>query len=52
MSSFRGRMPDIVYLIAFTAAVLWAPGAGAEQRVPLTLAEAQDLALAGEPGEA
>lgn len=52
MSSFRGRMPDIVYLIAFTAVVLWAPGAGAEQRVPLTLAEAEDLALAGEPGHA
>jgi len=52
MLPFRGRVPDIVSFCVFTAVALWTSCAAADQRAPLTLAEAEDLALAGEPGGA
>jgi outer membrane protein TolC len=50
MFAIHGRVP--VYIIFFASTVLlpWTSIASAQQRVPLTLAEAEDLALAGEPG--
>jgi len=50
MLSFHGRVPEIVY-VSLVAGVLWTGCAGADPRTPLTLAEAEDLALAGEPGQ-
>ena len=49
MFAIRGRVP--VYIVVL-AASLWlsAPAAFAQQRVPLTIAEAEDLAIAAEPG--
>jgi len=49
MFAIRGRVP--VYIVVI-AASLWssAPAAFAQQRVPLTIAEAEDLAIAAEPG--
>lgn len=49
MFAFRGRVP--VYIVIF-ALTVWPsmPAAYAQQRVPLTIAEAEDLAIASEPG--
>lgn len=52
MFAFHGRVPVHVYILAFTALLSWTSFAVAGQRVPLTLAEAEDLALADEPGHA
>ena len=51
MSVSRGPVPVYIALLAFTAAVLWTPFAMAQQRVPLTIAEAEDIARGGEPGQ-
>ena len=51
MSVSRGPVPVYIALLAFTATMLWTPFAMAQQRVPLTIAEAEDLARAGEPGQ-
>jgi len=51
MLVFRGRVPVHKVFLTFMASVLWASVSTAQQRVPLTLAEAEDLARAGEPGE-
>ena len=45
----HGRLPA---LCALAIGALWAFGAPAQQRIPLTLAEAEDLALQSEPGQA
>ena len=51
MSVFHGRLP--VYIVfSFVALLPWTSNAGAQQRVPLTLAEAEKLAVADEPGHA
>ena len=52
MFVFHGRVPVHIYILAFTALLSWTSFAIAGQRVPLTLAEAEDLALADEPGHA
>jgi outer membrane protein TolC len=49
MFAICGRAPVYIVFIALTA-WSWTPAAFAQQRVPLTIAEAEDLALAGEPG--
>ena len=46
MSVRRGPTPVYIALLAFTASLLWTPLAVAQQRVPLTIAEAEDLARA------
>ncbi|MDH3304393.1 MAG: TolC family protein [Gammaproteobacteria bacterium] len=58
-----GRLPELKYVrgaaarrsamlyILFILGTLFPPTASAQQRVPLTLAEAEDLALAAEPGQ-
>jgi outer membrane protein TolC len=46
-----GRVPAVVIVLCFGLSA-WAPPVAAQQRVPLTIAEAGDLALAGEPGSA
>ena len=51
MSVSRGPVPVYIAILAFTAAVLWTPFAMAQQRVPLTIAEAEDIARGGEPGQ-
>ena len=50
MFVFRGRVPVYITVITFMALPSWSSVAIAEQRVPLTLAEAEDIALAAEPG--
>ncbi len=42
-----GRLPGSLFVLMLA---LWAPPSPADSRVPLTLAEAEDLALRGEPG--
>ena len=49
MFAFCGRTPAYIVVIALTAWPL-TPTAFAQQRVPLTIAEAEDLAVASEPG--
>ena len=49
MFAFRGRVPVYIVFVLFMAWP-WTPTAFAQQRIPLTIAEAQDLAVAGEPG--
>jgi outer membrane protein TolC len=49
MFAFCGRAPVYIICIALTAWP-WTPTAFAQQRVPLTIAEAEDLAVASEPG--
>jgi outer membrane protein TolC len=49
MFAFRGRAPVYIVVLALTAWP-WTPTAFAQQRVPLTIAEAEDLAVAAEPG--
>jgi outer membrane protein TolC len=46
-----GRLPVYIALLAFMASMLWTSNSMAQGRTPLTLAEAEDLAKAGEPGE-
>ena len=46
-----GRVPGFI-VVFFVALPLWAAPVAAQQRVPLTIAEAGDLAIAGEPGSA
>ena len=48
MFVFHGRVP--VHIFVFMALLPWSSTAIAQQRVPLTLAEAEDIALADEPG--
>ena len=48
MTFFPGRKPALMFLLALLCSMT----AQAQQRVPLTLAEAEDLALNGEPGYA
>lgn len=47
----RAHAPVYIAVFAFMASVPWTSTAVAEQRVPLTIAEAEDLALAEEPGQ-
>jgi len=48
MTFFPGRKPALIYLLALLCTMT----AQAQQRAPLTLAEAEDLALSDEPGYA
>lgn len=48
----RGQTPQISVFFSFMALLLWTSLAAAQQRVPLTLAAAEDLALQDEPGQA
>lgn len=52
MFVFRGRRPVLITVFVSMAATLWASSSIADQRTPLTIAEAGDLALAAEPGQA
>jgi len=47
-----GRSPGLLMILLSTAVALWTLPAFADQRTPLTLAEAEDLALVAEPGRA
>lgn len=51
MFVFHGRAPVHITLFTFIAILLWTSSVVAQHRVLLTLAEAEDLALAGEPGQ-
>ena len=51
MSVRRGCIPVYIAVLTFMASVSWTSLAMAQQRVPLTIAEAEDLARAGEPGQ-
>jgi outer membrane protein TolC len=51
MSVFCGRTPAFIVLLTFMAVLPWTSFAMAQQRVPLTLAEAEDLVRDGEPGQ-
>ena len=51
MFVFRGRVPVHTILFTFMAILLWASSSVAQQRVPLTIAEAEDLATEQEPGQ-
>ncbi len=50
MSVRHGHMPVQIAVITFIASTLWTSFAMAQPSVPLTIAEAEDLAVAGEPG--
>lgn len=50
MSVQRGRTPVYIALLTFMASLPWASFAMAQQRAPITIAEAEDLAVAREPG--
>ena len=50
MFVFRGRMP--IHTAVFTFMILMPWTLFAQQRVPLTIAEAEDLATEHEPGQA
>ena len=50
MSVFRGRKPAYL-LLTFMAVLPWTSFAMAQERVPLTLAEAEDQVRGGEPGQ-
>jgi len=50
MFVFRGRVPVHITFFTFMVLLPWSSVTIAQQRVPLTLAEAQDIAIAGEPG--
>ena len=45
-----GRVPVTIFLFTLAFILPWTSSALAQQRVPLTIAEAEDLALADEPG--
>jgi len=51
MSVFCGRTPAYIALLTFMAMLPWTSFAMAQQRVPLTIAEAEDLVRGGEPGQ-
>ena len=51
MFVFRGRLPVHTILFTFSAMLLWTSSVVAQQRVLLTLSEAEDISLAGEPGQ-
>lgn len=51
MFVFHGRLP-VTIVFVFMAMSSWTSPVLAEQRAPLTIAEAEDLALEGEPGHA
>lgn len=46
-----GRTPGFIYVLLFVVSIPWTSTAVAQQRAPLTIAAAEDLALAAEPGE-
>ena len=50
MFVFRGRVPVHTILFTFVALWSWSSSTFAQPRVPLTIAEAEDIAVAGEPG--
>jgi len=50
MLSVRGRVPGYLFVLLFTTTFSWTLSARAEWRAPLTIAEAEDLAIANEPG--
>ena len=50
MFVFCGRAPVTIFLFTLALLLPWTTSAMAQQRVPLTIAEAEDLALADEPG--
>ena len=50
MFVFRGRVPVFITVFMSMAFLSWTSSAIAQQRVPLTIAEAEDLAVAREPG--
>jgi hypothetical protein len=50
MFVFSGRVPVTIFLFTLAFILPWTSSALAQQRVPLTIAEAEDLALADEPG--
>lgn len=50
MFVLRGRVPVTIIVFAFMVLLPWTSSVMAQQRVPLTLAEAEDLALVDEPG--
>ena len=50
MLSIHGRRPVYIVLFAFVASWSWTSPLSADQRVPLTVAEAERVATAGEPG--
>ena len=51
MCVFHGRVP-VPFLFIAIAVLLWSIPSVAQQRVPLTIAEAEDQAVANEPGRA
>ena len=51
MCAIHGRVPVCKFVLLLTVMVL-ATSARAQQRLPLTIAEAEDLATAAEPGRA
>ncbi|MDH5454445.1 MAG: TolC family protein [Gammaproteobacteria bacterium] len=51
MSDHHGRAPAYIAVFVVMASLPWPSIVAAQQRVPLTIAEAEDLALAGEPGQ-
>jgi outer membrane protein TolC len=50
MCVFCGRLPVLIIFFISMAATLWSPPSFADQRTPLTLAAAEDLATGAEPG--
>ncbi len=48
----NGRMPVQFIVFTFAALMSWTSPGAAQQRTVLTLAEAEDIAIAGEPGQA
>lgn len=51
MSVHHGRAPAYIAVFVVMASLPWPSIVAAQLRVPLTIAEAEDLALAGEPGQ-
>lgn len=51
MSVYCGRTPAYIVILTFMALLPWTSLAMAQPRVPLTIAEAEDLVRGGEPGQ-
>ena len=51
MYFYFGRLPESLLILVFTASTAWAPLSRADSRAPLTIAEAEDIAVADEPGQ-
>ncbi len=51
MSVYCGRTPAHIVILTFMALLPWTSLAMAQPRVPLTIAEAEDLVRGGEPGQ-